>query len=173
MTEDERRQVGDIGYQIASGGTKDVLEALGALPRPKVKSKAQAHLGSLYQWLNRSAMDAQYDPLKDLLRDYIVETFPVGPGETVLGKVVEQRRVHTLTTFARDCRASTKRSRQALVAAGFLRASVATSEDLVSQVFCAQASQPVLDKLNGGITRRMAIKQLHICLLYTSPSPRD
>lgn len=36
------------------------------------------------------------------------------------------------------------------------------SDDPISQVFCAQASQPVLDKLNGGITRRMAIKQLHI-----------
>lgn len=90
------------------------------------------------------------------------EIFPVGPGETVLGQVVDQRRVHNLTTFARVCRASTKRSRQALVAAGFWRSSTATSDDLVSQVFCAHAPQPVLDKLNGGITRRMAIKQLHI-----------
>lgn len=114
LTDDERRQAGDIGYQITSGGTKDVLDALAALPRPKVKSKAQAHLGSLYQWLSRSAMDAQYTPLKDLIRNYVIETFPVGPGETVLGQVVEQRRVHNLTTFARDCRASTKRSRQAL-----------------------------------------------------------
>lgn len=162
LTEDERRQAGDIGYEITSGGTKLVVEALRELPRPKVKSKAQAHLGSLYQWLNRSAMDAQYDPLKDLLRDYIVETFPVGPGETVLGQVVEQRSVHNLTTFARVCRASTKRSRQALVAAGFLKPSSAKSDGLVSQVFCAQACKPVLDKLNGGITRRMAIKQLHI-----------
>ena len=162
LTEDERRQVGDIGFGITSGGTKDVLEALRELPRPKVKSKAQAHLGSLYQWLNRSAMDVQYHPLKDLIRDYIVETFPVGPGETVLGQVVEHRRVHNLTTFARDCRASTKRSREALVAAGLLRSSTATTDDPVSQVFCAQKSQPVLDKLNGGITRRMAIKQLHI-----------
>ncbi|WP_461428501.1 TniQ family protein [Gymnodinialimonas sp.] len=162
LTNDERRQVGDIGYRITSGGTKDVVEALRELPRPRVKSKAQAHLGSLYQWLSRSALDVQYDPLKDLIRDYIVETFPVGPGETVFGQIVEQRRVHNLSTFARDCRVSTKRSRQALVAAGFLRSSIATSDNPISQVFCAQASQPVLDKLNGGITRRMAIKQLNI-----------
>lgn len=107
-------------------------------------------------------MDAQYDPLKDLVRNYIVETFPFGRGEIVLGQVVEQRRVHNLSTFARGCRASAKRSREALVAAGFLRSSTARSGDSTSQVFCAQASQPVLDKLNGGITRRMAIKQLHI-----------
>lgn len=119
LTEGERREVSDIGYRITSGGTKDVLKAFGALPRPKVKSMAQAHLGSLYQWLNRSAIDAQYDPLKDLVRDYIVETFPVGPGEAILGQVVEQRRIHNLTTFARGCRASAKRFRQALVAAGF------------------------------------------------------
>ena len=162
LTEDERRQVGDIGYKITSGGTKDVLGALRELPPPKVKSKAQAHLGSLYQWLNRSAIDAQYDPLKDLIRDYIVETFPISQGDIILGQIVEQRRVYHLTSFARDCRASTKRCRQALVAAGFLRSSTATSDDFVSQVFCAKASKPVLDKLNSGITRRMAIKQLNI-----------
>ncbi len=162
LTEGERKEVGDIGYLIASGGTKAILEALRALHRPKVKSKAQAHLGSLYQWLSRSARDVQYDPLKDLVRGYIVEVFPVGPGETVLGQVIEQRRVHNLSTFARICRASMKRSRQALVAAGLLRSATVVGGDQASQVFCAQASQPVLDKLNGGITRRMAIKQLHI-----------
>ncbi|WP_166416946.1 hypothetical protein [Cochlodiniinecator piscidefendens] len=36
LTEDERRQAGDIGYQITSGGTELVVEALRELPRPKV-----------------------------------------------------------------------------------------------------------------------------------------
>lgn len=162
LSDGERRQVGDIGYEVASRGPECVVDALEALPRPKVKSKAQAHLGSLYQWLSRSASDKQYDPLKDLVRDYILDTFPIGPGETVLGKLVEHRRVHNLTTFTRNCRSSMKRSREALVAAGFLRPPTNKNDHTVSQVFCAQASQPVLDMLNSGITRRMALKKLHI-----------
>ena len=123
---------------------------------------------SLYQWLNRSAMDAQYSRLKDLICDYIIETFPIGSGETVLGQVVKQRRVHSLTTFANDCRASTKRSREALIAAGLLRDATGASDSNVSQVFNARASKPVLDKLNDGITRRMACcKRLTVTVLAT------
>ena len=76
--------------------------------------------------------------------------------------MVKQRRVHSLTTFANDCRASTKRSREALIAAGLLRDATGASDSNVSQVFNARASKPVLDKLNDGITRRMAIKMLNI-----------
>ncbi|WP_299953844.1 hypothetical protein [uncultured Roseobacter sp.] len=100
--------------------------------------------------------------MKNLIRDYIVETFPIGVGETVLGQVVEQRRVHNLSTFAADCRASMKRSREALIAAGFLRVVSAKTDDTIGQVFCAKASKPVLNKLNDGITRRMALKLLNI-----------
>ncbi|WP_300020067.1 TniQ family protein [uncultured Roseobacter sp.] len=162
LTDIERAHVGDTGYSIAVGGPADVKVALWALPRPLVKSKAQAHLGSLYQWLSRSAKGPQYDLIKDLVREYIVESFPIGPGETVLGQVVQQRRVYSLTTFTQYSRASMKRSRKALIAASLINPNAGRPKVQTSEVFCAEAARPVLDKLNGGVTRRLALKLLNI-----------
>lgn len=162
LSDGERAHVGAAGYNVAKGGPDAVRRALFGLPRPLVKSKAQAHLGSLYQWLSRSAKGSQYDPVKDVIRDYIVESFPIGSGETVLGQVVRQRRVYNLTTFTRDSRTSMKRSRQALIAAGLINPNAAGRNVRTSEVFCAKAAKPVLDKLNGGITRRLALNLLNI-----------
>lgn len=81
---------------------------------------------------------------------------------TILGQVVRQRRVYNLTTFTRDSRTSMKRSRQALIAAGLINPNAAGRNVRTSEVFCAKAAKPVLDKLNGGITRRLALKLLNI-----------
>ncbi|BAQ68039.1 hypothetical protein NHU_00871 [Rhodovulum sulfidophilum] len=155
------REAADFGLGIALQGSPAILTALrDGLPRPSFHEKAQGHLGPLYEWLSRGARQPYHAPLKTLMRQYIIEAFPHGEGDLVLGEPVTARRVHTLATFSRDCRVAGKRIRAALVANGLLQLDPQTGAVLPPGVFDAEAAEPVRLRLNDGITRIQAMRLL-------------
>ncbi|MDI4238923.1 hypothetical protein AAFX91_17455 [Bradyrhizobium sp. 31Argb] len=52
---------------------------------------AQAVFGRIYQVLGFGREDKAFDPLRDLVGDFIRTRLPVGPGDVVFGRPVERR----------------------------------------------------------------------------------
>jgi len=92
-------------------------QATGAL------DEAGKAFGPLYSRLNRDYLnDPGFDPFRDILRDCILEYWPIGPGETVLGRVVPERRLHSITTAATETGIGTKVLEHFLMEAGAIPA---------------------------------------------------
>lgn len=57
--------------------------------------------GALYVGLARSSRDRAYDPFREVLRTVAIEELPVGPRDSIFGKV-EQRKIHSVYTASRE-----------------------------------------------------------------------
>ena len=68
----------------------------------------------------RAGEDKAFDPLRDLVGDFIRTRFPVGPGDIVFGKPVERRVLHSIRTLSKETGLHPKRLRKLLEAAGAL-----------------------------------------------------
>lgn len=125
LTDDQWRQAGAAGFDIVGDGKPGIevfLEDLqasypysgGATEGP------QAVFGRVYQVLEFGREDPAFDPLRNLVGDFILKNFPVGPGDTVFGKAVETRRLHSIRTLSKQAGLHPKRLRKLLQAAGAL-----------------------------------------------------
>lgn len=163
LTKAQRNTAGHVGFQIASKGPKRIYRALREdLPAIRLREKAQGHLGSLYYWLSQSARQPEYQPVKDVMRHYILNNFPIGAGETVLGQEVQARQVHSFGSFQKECKMSGKRVRSALVEHGFLTLDPVTGSVKEPGVFSATGSKRLMQELNDGLTRLATSKRLNI-----------
>lgn len=54
--------------------------------------------GDLYDWAART--DRDRGPLADILRQHILETVPLGPGDIIFWETVTERRVHSVRTLS-------------------------------------------------------------------------
>jgi hypothetical protein len=93
------------GFDVAVAGGRAIRDALdqvaadatGALDEP---GKA---FGSLFTRLNRDYLkEPGFDPFRKILRDCILDNWPIAGGEVVLGEALPQRRLHSLTTAATE-----------------------------------------------------------------------
>src|ERR1700730_16227100 len=82
----------------------------------------QAVFGRVYQTLEFYREDKAYDPLRDLVGDFIRTRFPVGPADVVFGKPVERRILHSVRTLSLETKLHPKRLKKLLRASGLLPA---------------------------------------------------
>ncbi|MFP3384599.1 TniQ family protein [Tritonibacter sp. SIMBA_163] len=112
------------GFAVLSKGEAAFREALQDLARSssgKQIAPRQA-VGKLYVALDEYLTDAAFDPFRTMLRDCILETWPVAAGERVLDEVLPARRLHNPRTAANEIGVSTKLVEQILTDAGALPA---------------------------------------------------
>ena len=127
LTEADWQACGTPGYEIAAGGAKAIQSLLTDLrnarpARHATKDGPRAWYGRFYDWLD-STPDPAYDPLKHIVREHIVDTTAVGPGDVVLGAEVKRRRNHSIYTVERDFGLHSQRFRRILLAEGLIRTS--------------------------------------------------
>lgn len=125
LTDDEWRCAGAAGFDILNGGKPAVDAFLHRLQasypyRGTGKEGPQAVFGRIYQVLEFGREDPAYDPVRDLVGDFIQTRFPVGPGDTVFGKPVEHRALHSIRTLSIETKLHPKRLRKLLGASGVL-----------------------------------------------------
>jgi len=125
MSEDERYAAGSAGFAIAASGESDIRAFLKTLQDGFPASRGanqgpQAIFGQLYKLLAYSWKDAAFDPIRDIMRRHIIETTPVSPGDTILGKPVEKRVLHSIYTATNEFGAHRKRLRKILAAKNLL-----------------------------------------------------
>jgi len=113
------------GFDVAVAGEAAIRAALEhvAARATGALDEAGKAFGPLYSRLNRGYLhDSGLDPFRDILRDCILENWPIGSGETVLGRVVPERRLHSVTTAATETGIGTKVLEHFLVEAGAIAA---------------------------------------------------
>lgn len=94
-----------VGFGVLVAGEAAIRAALdqiaenstGAWDEPK---KA---FGPLYSRLNRDYLnDPGFDLFRKILRECILDNWPLGPGDMVLGEAVQERRLHSLLTAEKE-----------------------------------------------------------------------
>ncbi|MER0240068.1 TniQ family protein [Fulvimarina sp. MAC8] len=133
LGEGDLHEAGKRGFTSASSGEAGIRTALTELQKAFFNGTAdwgpKAMFGRFYEWLAHENVDPVYDPVRDMVVRHVVETMPVGPGETILGRQVADRRVHSLHSASIEYGLHPKRLRKLLVADGLIRQKDAARTD--------------------------------------------
>lgn len=110
------------GFEIVDKGAAGIRPLLDELQAPFRSRRSSAGpkvmYGRLYDWLAHESEDRVYDPVRDIILEHAVETLPFGPGDTLFGRDVGARRLHSVHTAAQEFAMHPKRLRKALRKAG-------------------------------------------------------
>lgn len=123
LTQGNEDTAHQVGFSAASKGEASLLAAFeqlsrratGALDEP---SKA---FGKLYTVLAFDLKtDVSFDPFRELLRRFILSNWQVSAGTCLLGRTLHERRLHSVTSFAKTCGIGPKLARSFLADAGII-----------------------------------------------------
>jgi hypothetical protein len=126
--DDDWRNAGEAGFAVAAAGADGVRAFLRELQSTFTPTTGVAHEGpqgvfdQLYKWSAFSAQSQDFDPFRELFRQHIIATMPMGPGDELFGKPVETRLIHSIRTASQEFKAHPKRLRKILDAKGVLPA---------------------------------------------------
>ncbi|ULB10230.1 TniQ family protein [Cereibacter azotoformans] len=143
-------RVGDVGFGICAGGAEAITAALTAIRqssgRRSGRTGPQAVFGKFFLWLEYTARAADAGPIRDLLRETILNSFAIGPGETVLGEVVDRRRVHSVNSLKAATGLNPKRLYRLMQKAGMIPAD-SDAEALNQWVFPAEEGERLIGRI--------------------------
>ena len=158
LSDDDWYRAGARGFEVASGDESGIRCFLTNLQETYPYTRAgtdgpQAQFGRLYQWLAFGADDIAFDPVRDLVAQHIIESMPVGEGDTVLGKTVEKRVKHSIRTASLEIKAHPKRLRKVLAATGIIGVDHVNHCD-ARVIFNASDAQDILAKVSDALSLR-------------------
>lgn len=121
--QDSRWALYQMGFDIARHGPQAIREALQGLQdlpcSPQQGPKAVFPL--LYDRLAHDHRgDPAYEPFSAILRQHLLETWPLGVGDELMGEPITVRRLHSLNSAARETGVDPRRLRTMLISAGLL-----------------------------------------------------
>lgn len=108
------------GFAVLSQGEAELrlaLKSLALAATSKWISIGKAY-GKFYEALDDYLTDEGFNPFRDILRECILETWPVASGEVVLGKTVPTRLLHTPSSASIETGISRKLLETCLIEAG-------------------------------------------------------
>ena len=144
--QDSRWALYQMGFDVSQHGAQAIREALQGLQdlpcSPQQGPKAIFPL--LYDRLAHDhGGDPAYEPFCGILRQHLLETWPLGVGDELMGEPVTERRLHSLHSAARETGVDPRRLRTMLVGAGLLD----DSRSDAWATFDAHASRDILAHL--------------------------
>ncbi|MCT4579495.1 TniQ family protein [Donghicola sp.] len=111
------------GFDVVSRGPsaiRDALERLAALA-PAGTSTPNKAFGQLYRDMARAHLeDELFTDFRAIMREVILDTWPIASGEDVLGESLSERRLYAINAAAQDAGIGPKLMGQLLVEAGAL-----------------------------------------------------
>lgn len=110
-----------VGFEVAQQGPEAIREALRQLAdrASGPNDESRKAFGRLHDWLSNSALeDHRYDPFRDMLREVVLDVWPVAAGTKVLGVSLDKRLRHSVVTAAEEARVSPALMRRLLIAEG-------------------------------------------------------
>lgn len=151
---------GREGYLVTSEGEEGIRDFLGQSFGNYLRSRrsvgGKVLFGSLHAWLLQSHKNPDYDPVRKLVREHVIDTLPVGPGDDILGTVT-RRRWHSLHSAAIEYGVHPKRLRKLLIEAGHIAPSDAKLSDarvLIDAEKVAAFLQSIATSMTGEEARR-------------------
>ncbi|SIN86591.1 TniQ protein [Octadecabacter temperatus] len=116
---EDRWAIYQTGYEVARKGESAIRKSLQKLQQrtatPQQGPKATFPL--LYERLAHDyATDPDFMPFRDILRSHILETWPLGVGDELMGDPVERRQLHSVITASKETGVDQRRLRKLLEA---------------------------------------------------------
>lgn len=94
-----------LGFAHASRGTRGIREALDLLTRGE-DGRSRSTQGGLHKIMSTLGTlyrdEPSFDGYRDIVRDYGLEIWPLGVGESLLGQTVTERRLHSLVSASKE-----------------------------------------------------------------------
>ncbi|RXF67952.1 DNA-binding protein [Hansschlegelia zhihuaiae] len=162
LSDDERRESDNIGFEAVSLGEAGVRAALDAMNTAKTGGNAKgptAMYGQIYYWLANANAEADFDPIRKIVTDHIVDTMPVGPGDRLFGKEVSTRKVHSVWSASRQYKMDRDRLRLMLIEMGWVPAR--SNLPFNWQTFDAVKSEQFLKDAKSSLNYLQALKYLN------------
>lgn len=103
ITEREWHQAGSIGFSILKDGPDALCDWLKELQRavPLDAALYRTRYRLFFDWLRYRDDDPDFDIIRDLVREFIFQNYPVSEGAVVLGKPCPRQLVHSISTASR------------------------------------------------------------------------
>ncbi len=123
IAQDSRHALYATGFEIAQGGEDAIRHLLGDLQKlvETPQDGPRKIFPALYDRLSHDYADnPDYDVFRRILRDHMAATWPLGPGDELMGEPVYERCLHSVTTASQETGVDPRRLRKLLVAAGLL-----------------------------------------------------
>jgi hypothetical protein len=137
LSEDARKEAGDAGAKIANGGKTAIVELMSnlkkayLLKRAGTADTAQGVFGRLYTVPSQGMSDPAYEPLREVMGEFISENFALGTGDVLFGKPVARRRLHSIRSASVEYNLTPKRLRKILQAEGLVSDPNSHDRDIV------------------------------------------
>ncbi|MEP3920465.1 TniQ family protein [Ascidiaceihabitans sp.] len=155
--------VGDAGFEVCSKGAEAIRSALRTVRinsgRTSGRTGPQAVFGHLYNSIKKSEREGGLGPIVDVVRDAIVENFAIGVGETVLGKVVPERKVHSVNSLTRATKTHKYRLYRLARTMGMIP-ETADQAAFNQWVFPAEEAERLIEKIENSIPQNLVMKFL-------------
>lgn len=93
----------EAGFRIYAQGPQSIIRALDLIrdtsPAQAAQAGPLAKYGKLYDWLDRQCNGRDPGPIRDLLREHIIEHDVLDVGAKILGHEIEFRRFHSVQSL--------------------------------------------------------------------------
>ncbi|WP_339039246.1 TniQ family protein [Bradyrhizobium symbiodeficiens] len=164
LSEDQREAAGTVGYEALASGHASFRSLLAGL-KGTVHHRSRldgptAVFGKLYWLLSRTSEDPDLAPVRDIMREFVLENFAIESGQSVLGKPLDRRRLHSLQTLARQTSMHPKVLRRHLRAAGLVTDRQMEMSDH-NVLFDADAALAVAAPLAGALSAAETMEHLN------------
>ncbi|MFT4706476.1 MAG: hypothetical protein ACI9PU_000303 [Ascidiaceihabitans sp.] len=124
MTAAELRQNALVGFEVAKSGAQSVTAALDQIRQSSNSQAGQAGpkamYGKLFEWLAYRNPIVDPGPIKELLREHILDHTAIDTGEFLLGREVTKRRCHSVYSLSIATEIHPKRLRKILENRGLI-----------------------------------------------------
>jgi len=149
--------VGDAGFEVCSKGAEAIKDALRTVRinsgRTSGRTGPQAVFGHLYNSIKKTEREGGLGPIVDVLRDAIVENFAIGAGETVLGKVISERKVHSVNSLA----SATKTHKFRLYRLARTMGMIADQRAFNQCVFPAEEAENLIAQIENSVPQKLVM----------------
>ncbi len=124
LTIKDWHEAGVVGMEATSQGREGIYAILDDIVREATIERrlggAPSAFGRIYDWLQSEDSQQDPGPIRDVVRDFIIDHMPVEPGTILFGGAVLQRKRHTVGTLSKVSGLHQKTLNRALVITGLL-----------------------------------------------------
>lgn len=104
ITNEEWHRAGSLGFCVLKQGPEALCQTLKALQHavPLDAALYRTRYRLFFDWLRYRDDDPDFDIIRDLVREFIFQNYPISEGAVVLGKPCPRQLVHSISTASRD-----------------------------------------------------------------------
>jgi hypothetical protein len=165
-SEDQWIVAGDAGFEIAREGESGLRTFWHDLQKTRVRRNRTeggpyAAFGQMFRLLAHGSTDPAYDPVRELMRDHIIHTMPVGPDYEIFGRPVGNRVIHSVRSAHLEYGIDSKRLRRILIVSNLIPEHMYLAPDDAT-LFNADDAKDVLRKAASSINFKEVTARLRL-----------